>query len=107
VADFEAILTSTHASLVRQYQALLATEGITLVFEPAAIRRIAEIAHGVNERTENIGARRLSTVLERLLDDISFNAPRRSGETVTLGVADVDRQLSALAGNEDLSRFIL
>jgi ATP-dependent HslUV protease ATP-binding subunit HslU len=107
VADFEAILTSTHASLVRQYQALLATEGITLVFEPDAIRRIAEIAHGVNERTENIGARRLSTVLERLLDDISFDAPRRSGETVTLGAADVDRQLAALASNEDLSRFIL
>jgi ATP-dependent HslUV protease ATP-binding subunit HslU len=107
VADFEAILTSTHASLVRQYQALLATEGITLVFEPDAIRRIAEIAHGVNERTENIGARRLSTVLERLLDDISFDAPRRSGETVTLRAADVDRQLATLASNEDLSRFIL
>ncbi|MEY4748321.1 MAG: hypothetical protein RIQ60_535 [Pseudomonadota bacterium] len=107
VADFEAILTSTHASLVRQYQALLATEGITLVFEADAIRRIAEIAHGVNERTENIGARRLSTVLERLLDDISFNAPRRAGETVTLGAADVERQLATLASNEDLSRFIL
>jgi ATP-dependent HslUV protease ATP-binding subunit HslU len=61
----------------------------------------------VNERTENIGARRLSTVLERLLDDISFNAPRRSGETITLGAADVDRQLATLASNEDLSRFIL
>ncbi|MEY2690188.1 MAG: HslU--HslV peptidase ATPase subunit [Pseudomonadota bacterium] len=107
VADFEAILTSTHASLVRQYQALLATEGVTLEFEPAAIKRIAEIAHGVNERTENIGARRLSTVLERLLDDISFHAPNRSGQTITIGVADVDRQLAGLAGNEDLSRFIL
>jgi ATP-dependent HslUV protease ATP-binding subunit HslU len=107
VADFEAILTRTHASLVRQYQALLATEGVTLDFEPEAIRRIAEIAHGVNERTENIGARRLSTVLERLLDDISFNAPNRSGQTITIGAADVDRQLAGLAGNEDLSRFIL
>ncbi len=107
VADFEAILTSTHASLVRQYQALLATEGVKLEFEPAAIKRIAEIAHGVNERTENIGARRLSTVLERLLDDISFNAPNRSGQTITIGAADVDRQLGGLAGNEDLSRFIL
>jgi ATP-dependent HslUV protease ATP-binding subunit HslU len=107
VADFEAILTRTHASLVRQYQALLATEGVTLEFEPDAIRRIAEIAHGVNERTENIGARRLSTVLERLLDDISFHAPNRSGQTITIGAADVDRQLAGLAGNEDLSRFIL
>jgi ATP-dependent HslUV protease ATP-binding subunit HslU len=107
VADFEAILTSTHASLVRQYQALLSTEGVTLVFEPGAIRRLAEIAHGVNERTENIGARRLATVLERLLDDISFHAPHRSGETITLSASDVDLQLAGLASNEDLSRFIL
>ena len=68
VADFEAILTATDASLVRQYQALLATEGLTLEFTPAAIRRLAEIAFEVNERTENIGARRLATVMERLLD---------------------------------------
>ncbi|MEX8519419.1 MAG: ATP-dependent protease ATPase subunit HslU [Leptothrix sp. (in: b-proteobacteria)] len=107
VEDFEAILTSTHASLIKQYQALLATEGVTLDFTPAAIRRLAEIAHGVNERTENIGARRLSTVMERLLDEISFDAPNRSGQTVTIDGSDVDARLSALAGNEDLSRYIL
>jgi ATP-dependent HslUV protease ATP-binding subunit HslU len=107
VADFEAILTSTHASLVKQYQALLATEGVTLDLQPEAIRRVAQIAYEVNERTENIGARRLATVMERLLDEISFDAPRRSGETVTLDAQAVDDKLSALAANEDLSRFIL
>ncbi|MCK6402610.1 MAG: ATP-dependent protease ATPase subunit HslU [Sphaerotilus natans subsp. sulfidivorans] len=107
VDDFEAILSSTHASLLKQYQALLATEGVTLDFQPGAIRRIAEIAHGVNERTENIGARRLSTVMERLLDEISFDAPRRSGETVSIDAAQVDARLGELAGNEDLSRYIL
>ena len=107
IDDFEAILTSTHASLLKQYQALLATEGVTLAFEPGAIRRIAEIAHGVNERTENIGARRLSTVMERLLDEISFDAPRRSGETVSIDATQVDARLGELAGNEDLSRYIL
>ena len=107
VDDFEAILTSTHASLLKQYQALLATEGVTLAFEPGAIRRIAEIAHGVNERTENIGARRLSTVMERLLDGLSFDAPRRAGESVTITASDVDASLGELAGNEDLSRYIL
>ena len=107
VDDFEAILTSTHASLLKQYQALLATEGVTLAFEPGAIRRIAEIAHGVNERTENIGARRLSTVMERLLDGLSFDAPRRAGESVTITTSDVDASLGELAGNEDLSRYIL
>ncbi len=107
VADFEAILTATDASLVRQYQALLATEGLTLEFTPAAIRRLAEIAFEVNERTENIGARRLSTVMERLLDEVSFDAPRRGGETLRLDATDVDTKLGALAANEDLSRFIL
>lgn len=107
VADFEAILTSTHASLVKQYQALLATEGVTLDLQPAAIRRLAEIAFEVNERTENIGARRLATVMERLLDEISFDAPRNAGQTVTLDAAAVDAKLAALAANEDLSRFIL
>ena len=90
---------------MRQYQALLATEGLTLEFTPAAIRRLAEIAFEVNERTENIGARRLATVMERLLDEISFDAPR--GETLRLDAADVDTKLGALAANEDLSRFIL
>jgi len=107
VADFEAILTSTHASLVKQYQALLATEGVTLDLQPDAIRRIAQIAFEVNERTENIGARRLATVMERLLDEISFDAPRNSGRTVALDAAAVDAKLAALAANEDLSRFIL
>ena len=75
VDDFEAILTQTHASLVKQYQWLLATEGVTLELAPEAIRRLAQIAFDVNERTENIGARRLATVMEKLLDDISFDAP--------------------------------
>ena len=107
VDDFEAILTSTHASLLKQYQALLATEGVTLEFEPAAIRRLAQIAHDVNERTENIGARRLSTVMERLLDEVSFDAPNRSGHTVHIDEAAVDARLAELARNEDLSRYIL
>jgi ATP-dependent HslUV protease ATP-binding subunit HslU len=107
VADFEAILTSTHASLVKQYQALLATEGVTLEIQPDAIRRLAQIAFEVNERTENIGARRLATVMERLLDEISFDAPNRGGQTLSLDAAAVDAKLAALAANEDLSRFIL
>ena len=107
VEDFEAILTSTQASLVKQYAALLATEGVALAFTPAAIRRIAQIAFEVNERTENIGARRLATVMERLLDDVSFDAPKLSGQTVTLDEADVNRRLGELATNEDLSRYIL
>ena len=107
VDDFEAILTSTHASLVKQYQALLATEGVTLELTPDGIRRLAQIAFDVNERTENIGARRLATVMERLLDDVSFNAPNMSGQRVSLGVAEVDAKLAELAKNEDLSRYIL
>jgi ATP-dependent HslUV protease ATP-binding subunit HslU len=107
VDDFEAILTSTHASLLKQYQALLGTEGVTLQFEPAAIRRLAQIAHDVNERTENIGARRLSTVMERLLDEVSFDAPNRGGQTVHIDAAAVDARLAELARNEDLSRYIL
>jgi len=107
VDDFEAILTQTHASLVKQYTLLLATEGVTLDVQPAAIRRIAQIAYDVNERTENIGARRLSTVMERLLDEISFDAPNRSGQTVSVDGAEVDAKLADLAKNEDLSRYIL
>ena len=107
VDDFEAILTQTHASLVKQYQALLATEGVTLVFEPEAIRRLAQIAFDVNEATENIGARRLATVMERLLDDVSYRAPNLAGTTVTLDVALVNARLADLARNEDLSRYIL
>jgi len=107
VDDFEAILTQTHASLVRQYQALLATEGVTVEFTPEGIRRLAQIACDVNERTENIGARRLATVMEQLLDDVSFQATRLSGQTLTVDAAMVDARLGELARNEDLSRYIL
>jgi ATP-dependent HslUV protease ATP-binding subunit HslU len=107
VDDFEAILTHTHASLVKQYQALLATEGVTLELQLAAVRRLAQIAFDVNESTENIGARRLSTVMERLLDEVSFDAPTLSGQTVVIDAAMVDAKLSDLARNEDLSRYIL
>jgi ATP-dependent HslUV protease ATP-binding subunit HslU len=107
VDDFEAILKSTQASLVKQYQALLATEGVTLELNDGAIRRIAQIAFEVNERTENIGARRLATVMERLLEEISFDAPERGGSTVSLGAEQVDAKLAALASNEDLSRYVL
>jgi ATP-dependent HslUV protease ATP-binding subunit HslU len=107
VDDFEAILKSTQASLVKQYQALLATEGVTLELNDGAIRRIAQIAFEVNEQTENIGARRLATVMERLLEEISFDAPERGGSTVSLGAEQVDAKLAALASNEDLSRYVL
>ncbi|MBN8505003.1 MAG: ATP-dependent protease ATPase subunit HslU [Burkholderiales bacterium] len=107
VEDFKAILTSTHASLIKQYQALLATEGLQLQFSEEAIEAIARIAHEVNERTENIGARRLATVLERLLDEASFDAPNRSGQALQVDAAMVAERLGELAKNEDLSRFIL
>jgi len=107
VEDFEAILTQTHASLVKQYQALLATEQVTLEFLPEGITRLAHIAFDVNERTENIGARRLSTVLERLLDEVSFGAAQLAGQTVTIDAAYVDARLKELSKNEDLSRYIL
>ena len=107
VDDFEAILTQTHASLVKQYTLLLATEGVTLAMQPDAIRRVAQIAFDVNERTENIGARRLSTVMERLLDEVSFDAPNRDGQTVSVDAAEVNAKLAELAKNEDLSRYIL
>jgi ATP-dependent HslUV protease ATP-binding subunit HslU len=107
VQDFEAILTQTHASLVKQYQALLATEGVTLEFAPEAITRLAHIAYEVNERTENIGARRLATVMERLLDEVSFDATRLDGKTVIIDAEYVDRRLAELSRDEDLSRYIL
>ena len=103
VQDFEAILTQTHASLVKQYQALLATEGVTLEFAPEAITRLAHIAYEVNERTENIGARRLATVMERLLDEVSFDATRLDGKTVTIDAAYVDRRLG---GTEPRRRLV-
>ena len=107
VKDFEAILTQTDASLVRQYQALMATEGVTLDFAAEGIARLAEIAFAVNESTENIGARRLSTIMERLLEELSFAATRHEGQTVRIDAAYVDQRLSALSKDEDLSRYIL
>jgi ATP-dependent HslUV protease ATP-binding subunit HslU len=107
VSDFEQILTNTDACLVRQYEALLATENVKLDFRPEAIRRLAEIAWQVNERTENIGARRLYTVMERLLEDVSFNAAKHAGETVVVDAAYVDERLKNLAQSEDLARYVL
>ncbi len=107
VQDFEAILTQTHASLVKQYEALLATEGVQLDFRPEAITRLAHIAFDVNERTENIGARRLATVMERLLEEISFDAVKLEGQAVLIDAAYVDGRLGSLSQNEDLSRYIL
>ena len=105
--DFMRILTEPDDSLTEQYKALLATEGVNIEFTADGIRRIAEVAWQVNERTENIGARRLHTVLERLLEDVSFNAAELDRVTVTIDAAYVDRNLSELAANEDLSRYIL
>ncbi|SDM25541.1 ATP-dependent HslUV protease ATP-binding subunit HslU [Oryzisolibacter propanilivorax] len=107
VADFEAILMQTDASLVRQYQALLATEGVRLEFTPDGITRLAHIACDVNERTENIGARRLATVMERLLDEVSFGAVQLAGQAVVVDAAYVDTRLGSLSQDEDLSRYIL
>jgi ATP-dependent HslUV protease ATP-binding subunit HslU len=107
VDDFEAILTRTQSSLVAQYQALLATEGVTLDFTPDAVRRIAQIACEVNERMENIGARRLATVLERLLEEVSFEAPTGTGLQVRVDAELVEARLGELARNEDLSRYVL
>jgi ATP-dependent HslUV protease ATP-binding subunit HslU len=107
VDDFVRILTEPDASLTRQYGALLATEGIELNFTEDGIRRVAEIAWTVNERTENIGARRLHTVMERLLEGLSFEAPDQEIKTVTVDGAYVDRQLAQLAKDEDMSRYIL
>src|SRR3954463_8384578 len=108
IDDFERILVSTDASQVKQYQALLATEGVHLEFRVEAIRRLAQIAYQVNEKTENIGARRLYTVLEKLLEEISFDAGRRAspGE-VTIDAAYVDARLGELARDEDLARYVL
>ena len=105
--DFMRILTEPDDSLTEQYKALLATEGVNIEFTADGIRRIAEVAWQVNERTENIGARRLHTVLERLLEEVSFNAAEMDRVTVAIDAAYVDRNLSELAANEDLSRYIL
>jgi len=107
IADFERILTSTDACLTKQYEALLATEGVRLEFAPDGINRLAEIAFQVNERTENIGARRLYTVMEKLLEEISYTATETGDQTVTIDAAYVNQRLDALAVNEDLSRYVL
>ncbi|MGD9341320.1 MAG: ATP-dependent protease ATPase subunit HslU [Chromatiales bacterium] len=105
--DFERILTEPDASLTEQYSALMATEGLELAFDDTGVRRIAEIAASVNERTENIGARRLHTVLERLLESISFEAADRNGHSTRIDAEYVDEHLGELAADEDLSRYIL
>jgi ATP-dependent HslUV protease ATP-binding subunit HslU len=107
VEDFERILTSTDACLTQQYQALLGTEQVHLDFKADGIRRLAEIAHAVNEKQENIGARRLYTVMERLIEDVSFHAARRTGETIAIDAAFVDERLAGIAGDDNLSRYIL
>jgi ATP-dependent HslUV protease ATP-binding subunit HslU len=106
-ADFERILTSTDACLTKQYEALLATEGVKIEFTQDGIQRLATIAFSVNEKTENIGARRLYTVMEKLLEEISFTACEISDKTVQIDAAYVDERLSALSVNEDLSRYVL
>jgi ATP-dependent HslUV protease ATP-binding subunit HslU len=107
IADFERILTSTDACLTRQYQALLNTENVQVEFTDEGIRRLAEIAYSVNEKTENIGARRLYTVMEKLLEDVSFSAGQEGGTTVCVDAGYVDDKLAALAVDEDLSRYVL
>lgn len=105
--DFKAILTQTHANLPDQYMALLATENVVLAFTDDGISRIADIAFFVNERTENIGARRLSTVMERLLEEVSYSASNHAGETIRIDATFVNTRLGDLSADEDLSRYIL
>ncbi len=105
--DFRRILTETEASLIKQYVALLATEGVTLEFTPDAVDALADMAVAVNASLENIGARRLQTVMERVLDEISFAAPDRTGETIKIDGGYVRDRVADLAKNADLSRFIL
>jgi ATP-dependent HslUV protease ATP-binding subunit HslU len=107
VEDFVRILTEPDASLCTQYTALLATEGVRLEFEPGGVRRIAEVAFDVNQRTENIGARRLHTVMERLLETISYEASDKSGAALVVDAAYVERNLGELAKDQDLARYIL
>lgn len=107
VADFECILTQTDACLTRQYQALLETEGVELAFADDGIRRLAEIAYQVNEKTENIGARRLHTVMEKLLEEISFEAGKGGQEKIVIDAGAVNQRLGELAADEDLSRYVL
>ena len=105
--DFRRILTEPHSALTKQYQALLGTEGVSITFTEDAIDRLADIAFTVNESTENIGARRLHTVLEKLLDTLSYEAPDRDGDAITIDAAFVNRTLGELSQDQDLSRYIL
>jgi len=105
--DFVRILSETRANLVEQYTALIGTEKVTLDFTPAAIRKVAQIAAQVNESVENIGARRLQTVMEKLLEDLSFEAEDRAGETVTIDEDYVAVRLEGLARDSDLSKYVL
>jgi ATP-dependent HslUV protease ATP-binding subunit HslU len=105
--DFVRILSATRASLTEQYQALLGTEGVTITFADDGIEALARIAAEVNEAVENIGARRLQTVMEKLLEDVSFDAEDRRGETLTVDAAFVEQQLASIARNADLSRYVL
>ena len=105
--DFVRILTEPNYSLTDQYKALMATENVTVVFAADGVKRLAEIAYQVNERTENIGARRLHTVMERLMDELAYEAPDKAGLTLSVDAAYVDGKLEKLAGDEDLSRYIL
>ena len=107
VADFEQILTSTDACLTKQYQALLETEDVKINFAQSGIKKLAEIAYSVNETTENIGARRLYTVMEKLLEEISFNANSGNGEVIEINGDYVQERLGALSVDEDLSRYVL
>jgi len=107
IDDFVRILTEPSASLTEQYRSLLATERVDLRFEPSGVRRLAEVAYQVNDRSENIGARRLHTVLERLLETVSFEAADRGGQTVVVDATYVDAHLAVLAQDDDLSRYIL
>ena len=105
--DFKRILTDTEASLIKQYVAMMQTENVSIVFSPESIHALAKIAVQVNESVENIGARRLHTIIERVLDEISYSAPDRAGETVHIDAGYVERNLGDLARNTDLSRYIL
>jgi ATP-dependent HslUV protease ATP-binding subunit HslU len=107
VDDFERILTQTDACLTRQYQALLATENVTLEFQESGIKRLAEIAYQVNEKTENIGARRLYTVMEKLLEELSFDAGKLDADSLSIDAVYVDERLGELAKSEDLARYVL
>lgn len=107
VADFERILTSTDACLTKQYEALLATEGVKVTFEPSGVQQLAKIAYSVNEKTENIGARRLYTVMEKLLEEISFTASDLTDPVIVINEAYVDERLGELSVDEDMSRYVL